>query len=196
MPRAHSPTEGLSAESFVDPVGMNPSSLQTLEFQELSAVLARYLTSTLARERNPLLEVQTNLTDLRRQLRLTTELKQWLSEGRRFNFSDLVSISEIFARLAIQGSVLEPLEIVEMEKLLHAIHQTRASVAALQEKFPGIEKMAARLPDLRSLEKQLKGKILPTGELSNEASPALDSIRKSIQKVNEKIQQMLSKIVQ
>ncbi|MDD5542725.1 MAG: endonuclease MutS2 [Acidobacteriia bacterium] len=175
---------------------MNPSSLHTLEYHELLAVLSRYLTSGLARERSPLLQVQPQMADLRRELRCTTELKQLLSEGHRFNFSELSSISEIFSHLAIQGSVLEPLEILEMEKLLQAFRRTRASGRAVQEKYPGIGRMAEQLPELQMLEKQLKGKVLPTGELANEASPALDSIRKSIRRVNEKIQHTLSKLVQ
>jgi DNA mismatch repair protein MutS2 len=175
---------------------MKASSLRTLEYDGLLAIVARYLTSTLGRERRPLLEPKSDLSHLRREICLISELKQFLAEGSRFNFSELHQISESLAELSIQGSVLEPLQIVELEKLIVATNRTRSMLARIEEAFPLLSATAERLPDLRSLEKLLKGKILPTGELADDASPALDSIRKSIQKVNEKIQHTLAKLVQ
>ena len=175
---------------------MKSSNLQALEFDGLLAIVGRYLTSTLAREHQPLLEPQSDLELLRRQIRLTSELKQFLSEGNRFDFSELSQISEILAQLSIAGSVLEPQQILELEKLIAATNRTRWTLTRGQEVFPFLGRMAGRMADLRALEKLLKGKILPTGELADDASPALDSIRKSIQKVNEKIQHTLSKLVE
>ncbi len=175
---------------------MNFTSLRTLEYEGMLAILARYLTSTLADERRPLLQPQFDLSTLRPEIRLVSELKKRTREGSRFNFSELKPLSEITAQLAIQGSVLEPLQIVELEKLIVAGERTRSLAPRLEEVYPSIAQALKSLPELRPLEKLLKGKILPTGELSDDASPTLDSIRKSIQKVNEKIQRLLMKMVQ
>jgi len=175
---------------------MKSSSLRALEYDSLLTIVSRYLTSTLARERHPLLQPQTDLEALRREIRLTSELSQFLSEGNRFDFGELKQISEILAQLSIEGTVLEPQQIVEMERLIVASNRTRMTLANFLEIFPSLGRLAGGLADLRSLEKALKGKILPTGELADDASPALDSIRKSIQKVNEKIQHALTRLVQ
>jgi DNA mismatch repair protein MutS2 len=175
---------------------MKSSNLQALEYEGLLAIVSRYLTSTLARERHPLLEPQSDRELLQREIRLTSELKQFLSEGNRFDFSELNQISEILAQLSILASVLESLQIVELEKLIVAANRTRATLSRAKELFPSMGQLGETLADLRSLEKLLKGKILPNGELADDASPALDSIRKSIQKVNEKIQHTLSKLVE
>ena len=175
---------------------MKSSNLQALEFDGLLAIVTRFLTSTLAREHQPLLEPQSDLELLQREIRLTSELKQFLSEGNRFDFSELNQISEILAQLSIAGSVLEPLQILELEKLIAATNRTRWTLTRVHEVFPSLGRLAGGMADLRALEKLLKGKILPTGELADDASPALDSIRKSIQKVNEKIQHTLSKLVE
>ena len=175
---------------------MKSSTLQALEFDGLLAIVSRYLTSTLAREHQPLLVPQSDLELLQREIQLTSELKQYLTEGNRFDFSELNQISEILAQLSIAGSVLEPQQIIELEKLIAATNRTRWTLSRGQEVFPSLGRLAARMADLRALEKLLKGKILPTGEVADDASPALDSIRKSIQKVNEKIQHTLSKLVE
>ncbi len=167
-----------------------------MEYPGLLAILARYLTSTLAGERSPLCEPQSDLPALRREIRLVSELKKFLTEGHQFSFDELNQITEILGQLAIQGSVLEPLQIVEMEKLVIATNRAHALGGRFKEVFPAIARVTDGLPDFRSQEKQLKGKILPSGELADDASPALDSIRKSIQRVNEKIQHTLSKFIQ
>jgi DNA mismatch repair protein MutS2 len=174
---------------------MNSSSLRTLEYDGLLSIVGRYLTSALGRERHPLLEPQSDPASLRKQIHLTSELKQFLLEGHRFDFSELSQITEILGQLSIQASVLEPQQIVEMEKLIVAVNRARATLKRIEEPFPSLGRLAEGLADLRALEKLLKGKILPTGELADDASPGLDSIRKSIRKVNEKIQHTLSRLI-
>lgn len=176
--------------------GMIFSSLRTLEYDGLLAVLARFRTSSLGRERQPLLAPGSDLASIRRQIRLTSELKERLREGRHFDFSELQRLSEVFEKLSIAASVLDPLEILEIEKLILAIHRTRETGTERREVYPSIFRLTAGLADLSSLQNRLKGKILPNGELADDASPALDSIRKSIQKVNQKIQQTLSRLLQ
>lgn len=175
---------------------MNFSSLRTLEYDGLLAIVARYLTSTLGRERCPLFTPQSECGVLRREIRLTSELKQFLLEGNRFDFSELHQITEILGQLSIEASVLEPQQIVELEKLIVAANRTRSTAGKVQEVYPSLSRVGERGADMRSLEKLLKGKILPTGELADDASPALDSIRKSIRKVNEKVQHTLLKMIQ
>jgi DNA mismatch repair protein MutS2 len=174
---------------------MKSSSLRTLEYDGLLSIVGRYLTSTLGRERHPLLEPQSDPTSLRKQIRLTSELKQFLLEGHRFDFSELNQITEILGQLSIQASVLEPQQIVEIEKLIVAVNRARVTLKRIEALFPSLGLLAEGLSDLRALEKLLKGKILPTGEMADDASPGLDSIRKSIRKVNEKIQHTLSRLI-
>src|SRR5262249_56330246 len=64
-----------------------------------------------------------------------------------------------------------------------------------QEKFPLIREITETIPNLRALYQRLRGRISPTGEIEDFASPELREVRFQISKLRSQIQRSLENIL-
>src|SRR6201999_552725 len=59
--------------------------------------------------------------------------------------------------------------------------------AELKTRHPNLAGIASRIPDLRRMLAAIRGKILPTGEIDDNASPELRRIRREINERRSRI---------
>ena len=64
-----------------------------------------------------------------------------------------------------------------------------------RERFPRLSRLADRIPDLGRLLSGIRGKILPGGEVSDDASPELRAVRREIQDSRSRIHRHLESII-
>ena len=98
------------------------------------------------------------------------------------DFSSFSDPSPILDKARLEGTTLEIAEIAEVLGFAERAADVRQALTATQNRFPHLAAEATRITNFHSLMQALRGKILPSGELDDHASPALFRIRREIEK--------------
>src|SRR5262249_9097061 len=93
------------------------------------------------------------------------------------------------------GAVLEPAEFLDCATLLETAGWLRSQFRERANKFPLLAARAADLGDFRDTLAAIRRCILPSKEISDDASPALRRIRASIVQSRDSIQKSLRQIL-
>jgi DNA mismatch repair protein MutS2 len=177
-----------------------------LEFEALRAVLARYLRSPLGRAELEAIAPVSDRTEIETALADAAEAIDYLrvasqpqpaSRGAaiRVRFDLSADPAPAVARLRIEGATLEATELLELARLLDLASEARSLLLSAREKFPRLASHASAIADLRELATQLRGKILPDGSLSDDASVMLGRLRRDAEKQRRLIEDSLARFL-
>jgi DNA mismatch repair protein MutS2 len=161
---------------------MDERTLNTLEFQSLVGLLSRHVQTPQGRSLVERTVPSVDLDQVKQALALTTECAQYYLTGGLFSLSGIEETSSSISELQIRGSSLEPRQILGLQSLIAVGVDLRSQLRPPEapQSFPLLYAITSRLPDLRNLLASIKGKILPNGEIDDNASPGLARIRKQI----------------
>lgn len=172
------------------------SAEELLEFGRLREIVARYSTCAPGHRAIDALAPRTDADALRTAFDLIREAIAYLRSGADLGFGGLADPADWLARLAKPASSLSAAEILDAASLMDtstSLKQTLRGEATA--KYPRLAERAASLADFRSLAAEIRRAILPNGEISDNASPALKRIRAAIAQSRESIQRSLEKIM-
>ncbi len=153
-----------------------PHGLQVLEFAVVLEAIASHATSAAGASHLQGLRPSGDPIVARERLALTDEMislvlrHDWLPP----RIPDALSV---LRRLAIEGSVLEETDLLELAALLSASRRTRSDLRRDPEGLPGLTKLAETLVNEPRLEERLMGSFASSGELADGASRELRRIR-------------------
>jgi DNA mismatch repair protein MutS2 len=171
------------------------NSARVLEFDRLRELLRGYCQSELGQARVEALEATGDRTWIERQQQLTTEIRQYLRAGGRFDFAGLVDSRKMLEKSRIQGAMLEVTEIRDLLTVVDRVAEWREIAmhppASLKQAWPAVEELSAQIADFTQLLRFFRGKLLPDGTLDDHASPALAGIRREIERQRRLIQESL-----
>ena len=132
---------------------------------------------------------------IERQQQLTAEVRNLLRAGGRFDFGGLTDPSQLVLRSRISGATLETTELRDVILLVDRAAEWRELAThppqAMRESWPAIEELSAAIEDFTPLLQYFANKLSPDGTLDDQASPALASIRREIEKQRRGIQNSL-----
>ena len=185
---------------------MTKTSFDLLEFESLRQLLGRFVQSPLGRaeleqvrptsDRAALEETLAGVREALDYVRLSMEPQQAARGAAiRVRFDSVPDVSAASRLIAVEGVVLEPKQILEMTQLLERAAEIRGILLSAAEKFPRLGARAERVVDLREVLRDLRGKILPDGSIADDASVALQRIRRDIEKQRKQIQISLERFV-
>jgi DNA mismatch repair protein MutS2 len=175
---------------------MNEQAFGTLEYDGLRALLRTYAQTPAGAALVDALSPLDSAAEVRRALRAVSECVELRSRGVRFNFSGLADPAEALARLRVEGSILEPLVLLEVASLCEHAADARAAIQAEREAVPVLWEVVAELPrTLNALAARVFSKILPGGELDDRASPELARIRAEIVRLRSSITRSLESLM-
>ena len=175
---------------------MNDQAFATLEYEGARALVRRYAQTPMGRERAEGLAPLASIEEVRRALRAVSECAEIRARGARWSFSELSDPAEAIARLRIEGTILEPLVLLELARLCEQAADARAAVAAEREVAPVLWEFVEGLPrTLPGLAARVFSKILPSGELDDRASPELARIRSDIVRMRSTITRSLETLM-
>jgi DNA mismatch repair protein MutS2 len=175
---------------------MTSSSLQVLDFTSLKKILTSF-TDSLAGALNArnLLPLRKK-DDIVRELEVTGECTRLLESGSTISFRQLVDCSSVLQKLAVEGVVLEPQEILEIGGLAQCAHATKEFLVGVSLDAPRISALGTELPGFGNLLDLLRGKISPAGEVEDHASPKLKRIRNDMNVLRNRLYDKLGSILQ
>lgn len=201
------------------PRAIDPFSRDVLEFPAVLELLHRYLSGPIGEPRLERVAPGTNLEQIRRELELAREAREYLREGARPGLGNLHEPSALLEQLRVEGVALEALDILALVELARAaldMHRLLAQSAGTGARdtgrgerdtgygqrdtgsaasTPRLEELARLIPDFRGLVTELAGKINPDGTVDSSASAELGRLRRAIERVKVEIQSSLERML-
>ncbi len=176
---------------------MDERTLDTLELDSLVDMLAGRVQSPLGRKRALALRPSTDSDGIGQSLNLTTECARYLSGGGGFGLSGIEDPEAAIAQLRIEGTSLDPHQILAVERLVSAGLDLRAlfKTPEAHQEYPLLARTAMKAPDLSRLLSSIRGKILPGGEIDDNASPELRALRREVAGSRTRIHRTLESIL-
>jgi DNA mismatch repair protein MutS2 len=168
---------------------------ELLEFGRLREIVARNCTCAPGRRAVEKLALCTDAEILRLEFALIREAIAYLRSGAELGFGSLADPADWLVRLVMPASTLTAAEILDASSLMDTATGLKQILRGEAPKYPRLAERAASLADFRHLASQIHRAILPNGEISDDASPALKRIRASMGQAREKIQQSLERIL-
>jgi DNA mismatch repair protein MutS2 len=175
---------------------MDERTFETLELQDLIELAARHVQTAPGRYRMLRLRPSTTRSEILRELEITGECVTYLNTKGRFGLSGVENLDPIVSQLHIEGTRLEPKQILAIERLLFISKELRESIRSVEASghFPHLLRISSAIPDLRPLLASIHGKILPNGEIDDDASPELRIVRKELAERRHRIHRTLESI--
>lgn len=168
---------------------------EILEFDRLRDLLRARCTCAPGRRAVESLGFRTDRRELEREFAVIAEAMACLRSGEELGFAGLADPEAWLERLALPGVVLAPAELVDATSLVDTITSLREVFRETSAKFPLISGRSHGLPDLRFLAVAIRRAILPSGEISDDASSALRRLRDGIGRTRENLQKTLERIL-
>jgi DNA mismatch repair protein MutS2 len=177
---------------------MDDRTFETLELQALIELAARHVQTAPGRARMLTLRPSTSRTAVLRELQITGECVAYLNTQGKFGLSGIDDPEPILTRLQIEGTSLEPRQILSVERLLLVGKELREQVkiAASGGSFTHLLRIASGILELKNLLAGIHGKILPSGEIDDNASPELRVLRRDLTERRARIHRALESILQ
>ncbi len=169
---------------------MIETSGEALQFEDLRALLARYVQGPLGRRALERLEPRDRRDAIEATLACSAEaLDYWAGEAKpgapgrapvRISLGALPDPAEALALLRIEGASLEGGQFRELTSLLAEAGAAREILLDAAERFPQLARIAGAMVDLRDVVRDIEAMILPDGSLADDASPMLARLRRDI----------------
>jgi DNA mismatch repair protein MutS2 len=174
---------------------MSRSAQDVLEFDKLRELLRQRTTCAPGRRHIDELAPNSDRAALDSQFALIREAREWLRSGRELGFGGLADPQTWLDRIEGVGAALEPREFLDAATLLDTAAWLKPQFKEDTAKFPLLAARAASLADFRELLAAIRRAILPNGEISDDASPALRRIRANVGETRNAIQKTLRQIL-
>jgi DNA mismatch repair protein MutS2 len=177
---------------------MDERTFETLELESLLKLLARHVQTELGRQKSLALRPAADGTAVRLALEFTTECSRFLKSGERFGLGGIEDPTQALAQLHVEGTSLTALQILLLERILAVGSGLRDTFRATErrEAYPRLAALTSHIPDMRLLLSGIRGKILPGGEIDDNASPALKMLRRELNEARGRIHRTLESILQ
>ncbi|MGE5569051.1 MAG: endonuclease MutS2 [Rhodospirillales bacterium] len=177
-----------------------------LEFDRLKELLGRHIASPLGQAELEKIEPVNDRARAEQMLAEAAEAVQYLETASRpqpasrgaavrIRFGALPDVGEAVRKLRIEGASLEAKEIFELTSVLDRASDIRSLLLAVAPRFPKLGARAAAMGEFRSLLRDLSGKILPDGTVSDHASLLLARLRRDIERQKLQIQESLERFL-
>lgn len=184
---------------------MNEKVLKTLEYNKIIEKLVNAATSTLGKEKCAALLPSIDLAEIEQMQTETSDALSRVLKKGSLSFSGLKDIRSSLMRLEV-GSILSAAELLEISSLLNVAlrvktyGRTETNKALEDEESDAVtaDSLTERFQDiepLSPLNNEIKRCILSEEEISDDASPKLRQIRRSIKLTNNRVHEQLTSIV-
>ena len=176
---------------------MDDRTLKTLDFESLVSLLVRHVQTPLGRKRVKALLPSGDRAHIDRELDRTSECVNYLSTGGAFGLGEIEDPEESLSQLQIEGTSLDPQQVLALQRIIGAGMDVRAqfSDAEVKSRYRELSSITEQVPDLRRVLASIRGKILPTGEIDDSASPTLRRIRREINERRARIYRSLESLM-
>lgn len=175
---------------------MNTKSLKTLEYYKIIAQLAEYASSPLGRKLCEDLVPSIDINEIQQAQTETTDACTRVRQKGSISFSGLKDVGHSLKRLEI-GSALGIVELLAISSMLTIAARAKAYGRHEESELPddSLEEMFRLLEPLTPLNTEIKRCILSEDEVSDDASPGLRHVRRSMKVINDRVHSQLNALL-
>jgi DNA mismatch repair protein MutS2 len=170
---------------------MHWGALRALEFDRIRTVVSGLAVTPLGRDRLAELQPDANASSVIAAQRSTTEGVRFLADHPGFPLRAPLDLDETIVALGVEGRALEPLRLRGLADYIESIELTRQAVAKVSAAFPILRALVDRVASFTQEVADVRRKIEPSGEVADQASPALASIRDRLRRQKQRLRSTL-----
>ncbi|MEA2723077.1 MAG: mismatch repair protein MutS2, partial [Gemmatimonadales bacterium] len=195
-PLSHSgvPTNTQGGTPLSLPEEQTADALDTIEFSAVLARVAAHAVGTLGAERVRDRWPTDDVDWIRQELARVDQVAGLFRRGDALLAEPIPDVTRAVARLRIEGSVLEGVELAGLHRLLAASRLVHADLRRVAEVAPLASMLARPLPD-KSFERRLEQSVDPEGNLLDTASPKLAAARREVQAARQRLLRRLDALL-
>jgi DNA mismatch repair protein MutS2 len=166
-----------------------------LEFNKVKELAARFALSPAgAKELLILLPLSEREALVSRQ-KLVGELKEIIKSQAPFPAERFEDLSPLFSKLKVEGIILTPKELWEAANFFSLVNRLVGARKELQERFPALTEFLSVLQHDKIFPEACYKALEPTGEVKDNATALLKSLRQKIRDFKTRIEEKLWKIL-
>ena len=161
---------------------MHPGALRALEFDRIVDAVARLAQTPPGAARLAQLAPAVSPHDVAAALADTAETARFLSGAGEIGLRAPAELDAILTALAVEGRAIEPLHLLGLSTFLDSIDAAVAGIRRQRASFP---RLASTIEGAASFEREtadVRRKIDPAGDVVDDASPELKSLRDRLRK--------------
>jgi DNA mismatch repair protein MutS2 len=171
---------------------MNEHTLRVLEFNSILSLLKGFVTSRLGESLCKSLKPISDIKEIATLLDEVSELKEILQSYGDIPIRGIMDVEGSIKKTRVEGSVLEPIEILDILSTLNATHRLKRFFEKLEgDWYPLTKGIAECLIDLPEIEHKIEKTVGDRGDILDSASPKLNKIRQEKRRLKTKIQHYL-----
>jgi DNA mismatch repair protein MutS2 len=166
---------------------MHPGALEALEFDRVVEMVVRLAQTPPGAVRLACLTPDTDAGPVAAALAATAETARFLSGTGEIALRAPAELQEIFDGLGVEGRALEPLQLIGLATYLDSINATSAGIRRAAGGFPILARTIAAASSFEQETTDIRRKIDPGGDVADDASPELRSIRDRLRKQRSRL---------
>lgn len=168
--------------------------LRTLEFYKIRSLLAEKAATRLGREVCEQLIPSTEVLEVQHRQQETAEARALLRGGRSLPLGGIHDLRETVRRCAA-GGVLDPQELLDVADTAASGRRLKKFLLDNREAAPTLAAHANQISPFSHLEAEIRQAITGQGEVADDASPALASIRKQMRVLQNRVRERLDAMI-
>ena len=168
---------------------MQPAVLRALEFDRIREALSREASTPFGRERARTIEPSVDAADVRQRLDQTSEAKAFLAAGGSLGIDAGDELPAALDALEVASEPLMPLQLLSLARFTESVETVARGVS--HGHAPLLGRIAATIASFAGETAAVRRAIEPSGDIADDASPALRDIRDSLRRQRSKLRSTL-----
>jgi DNA mismatch repair protein MutS2 len=169
---------------------LNANTYRVLEFEAIRTLLLSHAGSVPGRDRLTALVPSIAPADVRERLATTGEGVALLQAIGRQPFHDLPDLAQVLREARVEGLHLDPRALMDVASFIEGGLEVARRVSQA-EQAPRLARRAAEVKDASDVAAAIRRAVLPSGEVSDDASPRLAEIRRGLARLRLKLQSVM-----
>ncbi|HEY9070900.1 MAG TPA: Smr/MutS family protein [Candidatus Ozemobacteraceae bacterium] len=179
---------------------MESKTLENLEFEKILKLIAGFAGSRAGQEAVLALTPTSELAAIETSMRELDELMAFISGGGHLPVGGLRDLRDLLVRLKTGSESLGGEELLTVRadiEVARAVQKAFESSAWFSERYPDsrVAERVARMPTLGTAHREIVQAISEKGEVRDDASPRLASLRRELSQVRSEIERRLTELV-
>ena len=168
---------------------MQPATLRALEFDRIRDALAREASTALGRERAWALTPATDPSAVQHGLNSTVEAADFSARGGNLAIDAPEELPAILEGVSVGEAPLSPLQLLGLARFVDSVTSIAERIRGAQA--PLLRDLADRIAEFDEETSAIRRAIHPSGDVSDDASPALREIRDTLRRARAKLRSTL-----
>jgi DNA mismatch repair protein MutS2 len=161
---------------------MQSGALRALEFDRIVEAVRAFALTPMGDECLARLAPSTDPQKVAQLLDATSETATFVTRHGGLPLRATGELPEILVSLAVEGRALEPLRLLALASFLESVDETRAAIHRVAASFPLLDRASSGAASFKGEISEARAKIDASGEVVDDASPALKGIRDRLRK--------------